>query len=151
MKTRMLILVIILLFTVSVSFAGGKISIEDTYGTWVNADYNEKGQYVKEIDHPDGTYVLYLKLTDTEPTWIGEKTIIDSWYDKEGNLWIKCTIFWEEERSSYEREVGGQSTSYRLYKYSDSGKVRESVWSYQDYPDEMSPIGGNYAIHYRQE
>ncbi len=151
MKSRMLILVIILLFTVSVSFAGGKISIEDTYGTWVNADYNEKGQYVKEIDHPDGTYDLYLKLTDTEPTWIGEKTIIDSWYDKEGNLWIKWTIFWEEERSSYKQPVGSNPNSYGLFKFSDSGKVRESVRSNKDYPDEMSPIGGNYAIHYRQE
>ena len=147
----MLILVIILLFTVSVSFAGGKISIDDIYGTWVNADYNEKGQYAKEIDHPDGTYDCYQKLTDTEPTWIGEKTIIDNWYDKEGNLWIKWTIFWEEERSSYKQPVGSNPNSYGLFKFSDSGKVRESVRSNKDYPDEMSPIGGNYAIHYRQE
>ncbi len=81
---------------------------------------------------------------------IGEKTIIGSWYDKEGNLWIKWTIFWEEERSSYKEPVGGDLYSYGLFKFSDSGKTRESVRSAQDYPDEMSLIAGNYAIHYRQ-
>ncbi len=151
MKTRTLILVIIFLVVISVLFAGKKISIEDTYGTWVNADYNTKGQMAKEIDYPNGTYAEYQQLTDTEPTWIGEKTIIDSWYDKEGNLWIKWTIFWDEEKSSYKKVVGGGGPWYGLFKFSDSGKVRESVRSNKDYPDEMSPIGGNYAIHYRQE
>jgi hypothetical protein len=151
MKARTLILVVILLLATFVLFAGKKISIEEAYGTWVNSDYNEKGQFAKEIDHPDGTYDLYQRLTDTEPTWIGEKTIKDSWYDKEGNLWIKWTIFWDEEKSSYKRAVGGGGTYYGLFKFSDSGKVRESVRSAQDHPDEMSPIAGNYAIHYRQE
>jgi hypothetical protein len=147
----MVALVIVVLLAVSVSFAGDKISIDDIYGTWINADYNTKGQMAKVIEHPDGTYDRYLKVTDPEPTWIAEKTITGSWYDEEGNLWVKCTYFFEEERSSYQREEGGKITYYGLYKFSDSGKVRESVWSVQDYPDEMSPIGGNYEIHYRQE
>ncbi|HUT65974.1 MAG TPA: hypothetical protein VMZ05_07470 [Spirochaetota bacterium] len=150
MKTRTYLSIFILLVAVLVLFAGKKISIEDTYGTWVNADYNEKGQMAKEIDHPDGTYDRYPKLTDTEPTWIAEKTITGSWYDEEGNLWVKCTYFFEEERSSFQYEEGSLLTYYGVYKFSDSGKIRESVWSVQGYPDEMSPIAGNYAIHYRQ-
>ncbi len=80
MKTRTLISVLIFIMAVLViaeSCATGqrahvnkKISIDETYGTWVNSDYNEKGQYAKEVDHPDGTYDLYQKLTDPEPMWI---------------------------------------------------------------------------------
>jgi hypothetical protein len=142
--------VISFLLAVSVSFAGDKISIDDIYGTWVNADYNTKGQMAKVIAHPNGIYDYYLKTTDPEPNWIGEETITGSWYDEEGNLWIKCEMFFEEERSSYKLAVGSTPYSYELYKFSDSGKVWEKVSSSQDYPDEMSPIAGNYAIYYRQ-
>jgi len=140
MKTRAFVLTIVLLIAVPLSFADDKISIDDIYGTWVNPDYNEKGQYAKWVDHPDGTYELYSVMDYPEPTYTGKETITGSWYDKEGNLWVRWT---------YLNTVG--EFGYGLYKFSDSGKVRESVWSESDYPDEMSPIGGNYSIHYRQE
>jgi hypothetical protein len=142
MKTRVLSLVVTMIFVVSISFAEDKITIEDTYGTWINSDYNVK-QYgrAKEINHPDGTAEWYYRVTDIEPGFTLKYTIKDSWYDKEGNFWIKCTFYTIEENS----------TSYMLFKFSNSGKIRESVWSGVKYPDEMSPIGGNYRIHYRQE
>ncbi len=140
MKSRMLILVIILLFTVSVSFAGGKISIEDTYGTWVNADYNEKGQFAKVINNPDGTYEMYNKDTDTEPVWKDKYTVTDSWHDRKGNLWVKSTFV---------NDVTGL-TGYKLSKYSKDGTTWENVWSAGDYPAEMSPIAGTHSILYRQ-
>jgi len=139
MKARMLLSVIILLLVFSLSFAGDKITIEDTYGTWINSDYNEVYKPAKSIYHSDGTYELYSKVTDTKPAVTGKNTITDSWYDKEGNLLIKN--IWVE--------VG--STGYGIIKCSDSGKVREYVWSGADYPDEVSPIAGNYWIQYRQE
>ena len=142
MKTRMLFVLIALLFVVSVSFAGDKITIEDTYGAWINSDYNtEKYGRAKEINHPDGTSEWYYRVTDIEPCYTLKYSITDSWYDKEGNFWIKCIFYTIEENS----------TSYMIFKFSDSGKVRESVWSGVKYPDEMSPIGGNYSIYYRQE
>ena len=141
MKTRILLLVLMLLFGISVSFAGDKITIEDTYGTWINSDYNEKYGRAKEIHHPDGTSEWYGKITNTEPGYTLKYTITDSWYDKEGNLWITYTWFSIEEGTS----------GYIIHKFSDSGKVREKVSSSQDYPDEMSPIAGNYSILYRQE
>jgi hypothetical protein len=148
MKTRTLIFVIVLLFALFVSFAGDKISIEDIYGTWVNSDYNENAYMGKAIEHPDGTYELFNKVTDTEPAWTRKEIITDSWYDKEGNLWISYTF---EEIYLYTVVDLPDFSGYGLYKFSDSGKVRENVWAQADYPDEMSPIGGNYSIHYRQE
>ncbi|MHA2218900.1 MAG: hypothetical protein ACXACY_23505, partial [Candidatus Hodarchaeales archaeon] len=61
MKTRMFvsILILALLFAVSVSFASDKIKIEDTYGTWVNSDYNTEVQFAKIICYADGTIAVY--------------------------------------------------------------------------------------------
>ena len=83
---------IVLFLAVSLSFGEDKISIDDIYGTWVNPDYNEKGQYAKIINNPDGTYEWYSKDTDTEPAWTGQHTITDSWHDRKGNLWVKSTL-----------------------------------------------------------
>jgi len=44
------------------------------------------------ILNPDQTDVGYAKETDTEPAWIAQYTITDSWYDNEGNLWIKREV-----------------------------------------------------------
>ena len=142
MKTRMLVVLIALVLSESVSLSDDEITFEDTYGTWINSDYNtETYGRAKEINHPDGTAEWYYRVTDIKPCYTPKYTIKDSWYDKEGNLWIKCTFFTIEENT----------TSYMIFKFSNSGKVRESVWSGAKYPDEMSPIGGNYRIHYRQE
>ena len=142
MKTRKLALLIVLLLMVSLSFADDKISIDDIYGIWINSDYN--GNYpprAKEIHHPEDTSEWYYRVTDSEPGYTFKYTRTDSWHDNEGNLWIKYTWYCNEDSTS----------GYMIIKLSDSGKTRESVYSEVKYPDEMSPIGGNYAIHYRQE
>jgi hypothetical protein len=142
LKIRTLVLGIILLFTVSVSLAGDKISIDDIYGTWINSDY-EWGVYEEVIIlNPDGTIVGYDMETDTEPEYTIQSTITDSWNDNEGNLWIE-----------YEGPgvgVFGDFYIYWLNKFSNKGTVWESVFSFVDYPDELSPIGGIYIIYYRQ-
>jgi hypothetical protein len=140
MKVRTLISVIILLLATFVLFAGKKISIDETYGKWVNSDYNEKGQMAKTINNPDGTCELYKKDTDTEPAWIWKYTVTDSWHDRKGNLWVKSTFVTEETGFS----------GYILSKYSKDGTAWENVWSAADYPAEMSPIAGTHSILYRQ-
>ncbi len=140
MKTRTLILVLILIMALLVFFAGKKISIDETYGTWVNSDYNEKGQSAKTINNPDGTYEWYSKDTDTEPAWIGKYTVTDSWHDRKGNFWVKSTFV----------TVDTGFSGYILSKYSKDGTTWEGVWSALDYPDEMSPIAGEHSILYRQ-
>jgi hypothetical protein len=46
--------------------------------------------------------------------------------------------------------VFGDFYIYWLNKFSKKGMVWESVFSFVDYPDELSPIGGIYTIYYRQ-
>jgi len=140
MKIITMFLGIALLFAVSVSFAGDKITIEDIYGTWVNADYNEKGQMAIVVINHDGTLLGYDKETSTEYYFKNDFTITDNWHDPEGNLWIKHIWVNNEENES----------GYALHKLSNSGKVKETIWSQIDYPDEISPIAGTYEIHYRQ-
>ena len=140
MKTRTLILVVILIFATLVLFAGKKVTIDVIYGTWVNSDYNEKGQFAKTINNPDGTYELYSKDTDTEPDWTCKFTVKDSWHDRKGNLWVKSTFVTDETGFS----------GYMLSKYSKDGATWENVWSAGDYPAEMSPIAGTHSILYRQ-
>ena len=141
MKTRMLVLLIALLVVVTLSFAGDKITINDIYGTWVNADYNEKGQAAKVISNSDNTFEFYNADIHTEPTWTAKITITDNWNDSEGNLMIKFIADWTESGA----------TSYYLSKHSNSGAVWEMVGSGVDYPEELSPIAGLYFILYRQQ
>ena len=140
MKTRALVMVIVLLIVVSLLFAEDKISVDNTYGTWVNSDYNEKGQAAKVVSNPDNTFEFYNTETHTETTWTAKITITDSWNDSEGNLWIKFIAYWNES----------DATSYYLSKHSNSGTVWEMVGSGIDYPKELSPIAGLYFILYRQ-
>ena len=144
MKIRTLFLVIILLFVISVSFAGNKITIEDTYGTWVNSDYNDKGIEAVAIMTSEGKIIRYNSEKDTEPYWTGNYTVVDSWYDSEGNLWLKRTF--DSDTHAREDFIG-----YELSKYSDSARVWEAVWKSSGYPTEMSLIAGTYEIRYRQE
>ena len=139
MKTRTYLLIIILLIASSVLFASKKIPVEDTYGTWVNSDYNETGQYAKIILNPDRTLERFFKVTDTEPYCKYKYTITDSWHDHKGNLWIKFSFITNSGR-----------TFYVLSQYNKSGTIMEWVDSEIDYPTEMSPIAGFYGIYNRQ-
>ncbi len=141
MKSRTLIFVVILIFATIVLFAGKKVTIDVIYGTWVNSEYNETGKDAKWIINPDGTYKAYRSEKDTDPAWTGNYTVTDSWHDRKGNLWIKRTF----DTVFLEDWIG-----YELSKYSNSGKVWEAVWQSSGYPTEISPLGGTYAIRYRQ-
>ncbi len=141
MKLRTLILVVILIFATFVLSAGKKISIEETYGTWINSEYNEKGIEALVVMTSDGKIARYNSEKDTDPLWTGNYTVTDSWYDRKGNLWIKRTF----DSDTHDDFIG-----YELSKYSNSGKVWEAVWQSSGYPTEMSPIAGTYEIRYRQ-
>jgi len=55
MKTRTVVLVIVLVLAASMSLAGKKISVDDLYGTWVNSDYNNHalnpGKQIKPVQY----------------------------------------------------------------------------------------------------
>ena len=143
MKTILLVAVIILLFVVTISFAEDQIRIEDSYGTWVNPDYNIANPAEVIICKPDSTLSGYAKATDTDIDWTLQYTITDSWYDEEGNLFVKYEGALDFAQQS--------SHAYFLNKFSENGDVWEMVWSGVKYPSEVSLIGGSYSIYYRQE
>lgn len=143
MKTKMFasIVILVLLFPISVSFASDNIKIEDTYGTWVNTDYNTKVQFAKIICYADGAIAVYEKESDTEPKWIGKCVITNSWCDLNGNLWIKREVTY--------KLTGQIVKSYWLEKYCNDCTKREYVWSNLVCPTELSQQKDKYAIHYR--
>jgi hypothetical protein len=140
-KSGTFIITTALLLTASIAFAEDMISLEDTFGTWINSDYNFSGQNAKIIVTPEGIVEEYRVDTDTEPIYRSKRTITASWHDSNDNLWMKCVLV--------ELDMGEKL--YELDKFSDSGRVWELVWRGSDFPVEMSPIGGSYEIHYRQE
>ena len=143
MKTRTsLSVIVLLLFAVSLLFAEDAISIDDIYGTWINPDYNDKGLQAKVVINPDNTSQWYKRVTDTtDPDYEAAITFTDSWYDEEGNLWIKYTAVWSPKGN----------ISYGLSMINQSGTVWEKVQSGVDYPEKLSPIAGTHSILYRQE
>ncbi len=147
MKTRTLVLVFLIMAVLIIfgSCATGqkahvdkKMSIEDIYGTWIS----NTARFAKVILYDDGTWELYEKATDTEPIYTAKMTITDSWYDQEGNLWVKMIIVGKTGDTVH--------IAYDLDKFHKSGIVWESVWAENDYPDDLSTTAGKYNILYRQ-
>ena len=138
-------IILVLIFIFAIFLTVGSYAIEQEknakgevlFGTWVNTDYNLKGQFAKNIINSDGTIKRFNTETDTEPICHGMYAVKDSWHDRRGNTWIK-----------FDYNTTGGMTFHVLSKYSNSGTVWEWVDSEIDYPTEMSPIAGNYSIYY---
>ena len=143
MKTRTLLLMMLLLFAVCFSFAEDNFSIKPLVGTWVNTDYNNK-------THKDGKWIIKSDFTldafddPTRTTVPKTFTIVidDSWSDAEGNLLYKLTF----KRAAWKR------ITYELWRLDSSQMVLESMWgSTVEHPEEIKVGHSSYSIHYRQE
>ena len=153
MKTRMFasILILVLLFVVSVSFAEDKTPVDQFFGTWVNEDYNEvRMQWEKVTLNPDGTFDYYNNSNDTKPFMSGTFILKDSWIDSEGNLWIL-----EDEYVGTYFE-GKKVSEYLINKISKSGTTLECISNNQKigrHPEEkdLNPNDSSYRVYYRQE
>ena len=152
MKTRNLILSVILIFAVLVllmSCATGKKAYvakenEEIYGTWVNTEYGtmEAAFWQKIINRSDGTSELYEGMADIAHA-TSKYIIIDKWTDSEGNIWYK--IIREFGEKAY-----GEKPYYELHKISNSGLIWEYVFSFDNYPTEIDSNHPYYLIYYRQ-
>ena len=143
MKTRMLILMIVLSILVSLSFAEDKTSIDPIIGTWVNTDYDKIFKFGKFIVKPD--YAIDAFDDPARTTVPATYTFIvdESWSDAEGNIYYKLTI----KRAGYGR------ITYELWKLDSSQTVLEMMGgTYSvEHPKEIKPGHASYSIHYRQE
>jgi hypothetical protein len=155
MKARMLVSILILVFTVLIvvgSCSTGKkayVAKEDEgfYGTWVNPDYDEGEHWGKLVLKP-GAFEWYTKTDSTHSTRYGETTITDKWTDSEGNIWYK----YMDTLTVY---GGSKDTNpkYGLVKIDKLANTFEIVASGIDYPTEIDPdsLLYTYRIYYRQE
>lgn len=118
-------------------------------GTWVNEEYggvsNMRSQ--KLVIFAEGRELDYRNIPDTEPEFEGRFTLERTWVDEEGSHWYKMRY-----RANYypyrETESWG---GYALTRVNAEGAVLEGVNAGAGYPEQMSVIGGDYGVYYRQE
>jgi hypothetical protein len=142
MRTRAIVLLLILLFSITFLFAeNGKkeISVKDFWdalsGTWVNTKFPGKLRWFEQklIVYPDGKFEYYPLITDKNPSRQGYYLIItEAWIDSEGVMWGKS------------RGV----MRYQLNKISESGNTWEFCECTDKYPTNMD--NHPYIIRYRQ-
>jgi hypothetical protein len=116
---------------------------EEYYGIWVNPEYNTRTIMAKALIKPDGTFIMYMKMTNDSWDDKGEFKINDKWTDANGDIWYKVT---------FETLFMPFTTYYELTKISKSGTVMESVFTINNYPDKIDSEDPRlyYRIRYRQ-
>ena len=149
MKSVALVVVLILFFMAPLLFAEdvkNAISEKEFFqvfsGTWVNEDYlGASDQRQKIINYSDGRWEEYNLITDDEYYHHGKYIMDDMWVDSNDDIWYQARSECLVHDTKY----------FVLGKISNFDTVWENVWSGVDYPSEVSLIGGNYRIYYRQE
>ena len=150
MKTRTLVLILILVFAVLIvlgSCATGKGSYKrdfkkDFIGTWINPEYNkwtESRLFAKLVIKSDSLMMAYDAETSEIPIEITMR-IDDRWTDINGFTYYKVFVEWS-----------GYLTIHELWCIDESKQTFELNWYRASYPDEINPKSGRYQIYYRQE
>jgi hypothetical protein len=68
--------------------------IDQTYGTWINSDYNYSGQNAKIIITPEGIVEEYNMVTTKDLIYRSKRSITESWYDGVRNITLGDTQHW---------------------------------------------------------
>jgi hypothetical protein len=156
MKTRALILILILILTVLIfsescatskkAYVSSEYVLKELTGTWYNEEYENPTitAWPKYIVRSDGSFEECKEFSgSTEPNCRPGKYIsIDkAWTDLKGNIWYEA---------KYKFDWMDQEFCYEIGKISNEGKVVESVWSFIELPTEVDSENINYEIYYRQ-
>lgn len=147
-RWKMLSALMLLTLANCITTQKANLSVEALVGTWINGEYAEIGvsYSAKEVVTSDGVLKSYDQLTDTKQRNTYQLSIVDSWYDENGDIWFKCV--WE--RIGAAAEVDTIDFYYSLNKLSSAGTVWECCWKASDYPTELSQLAGGYTVHFRQ-
>ena len=150
MKTRTLVSILILVLAVLIISEGyaseKKVSKQDykfVSSTWINEEYNSHAFPARWELHRDGTFDGYNRISDTGKKYTGYYVIVDKWTDSEGNIWYKMHV-------GYGPIDEGPPSAYELDKFSESGKVWESISDNSAFPTEIDESHAKYHIYYRQ-
>jgi hypothetical protein len=140
------VLVICLCFLVPILAAVAQAD-DPGIGTWVNEKYDGTWYTPAKIELlPDGRELDYLRISDTTPEWEMQNASGEEWIDSEGNYWFKGQGIWVDYGTNQ-----NEQKFFILSKINASRTVLESATSQSDYPEELSPVGGQYSIWYRKE
>jgi hypothetical protein len=124
------------------------LSIEDLAGTWINEEYDDiaSPESAKVVVTADGVLTTYYRIADKKVRSTFEISIVESWYDENGDIWFKSV--WE--RIGALAEVTHTNIYYSINRLSNSGTVWERCDQASDYPTELSQIAGALRIHFRK-
>ena len=113
-------------------------------GTWVNMEYGVSNHPQKVVCYHWGSYDIFMRATDTNPSYKGANTIVAKWVDKEGNTWTK--MYWRENWTT--------TVHFELDRFSKNGTVYELCYDPFDFPTEddvkSKNLAKNYKIFFRQ-
>lgn len=147
MRLRSFHLFIILILVIPVIVTGGskrKASVDDVHGEWFTIDYSEAlpSPPAKVICSIDGTLSEYSNLSSNEPQDRGTFSIIESWVDEQGNLYLKVNCAYEKPDSIH--------NTFDLWKLDSSGTVWELNRSLTDFPSKIDRTDPSYMLFNRR-
>jgi hypothetical protein len=120
------------------------------FGTWINEEY-EYNNY-KLIYNSDGKAFVYSKWAKV-PDYECRFTIEKTWTDEKGYTYYKTLEIWSTIPFDDSRSLNsdlGPWRSFAVHRINPSGDTKEIVSSADGYPEEFSPVSGDYGVHYRQ-
>lgn len=145
---KILSALVLLVLAGCVTTPTANLTIEDLACTWANEEYDHIASPIsaKVVITADGIARTFDLIADTKVRSTYELSIVESWYDENGDIWFKSV--WE--RIGAVAEVTPTNIYYFLNKLSNSGTVWESCEKTSDYPTELSRLAGSLMIYFRR-
>jgi hypothetical protein len=126
--------------------AGSKkeASLDNLYGEWITIDYGEgaHSKPAKVICSVEGVITEYSSILSSKPDNSATFSVVESWVDSQGNLYLKVNCNYSEPGSAH--------STFDLWKLDSSGSVWEFNRNLTDFPDTIDPNNPSYMIFNRQ-
>lgn len=147
-RWKILSALVLLALATCVSTQTADLAIDDLAGTWTNEEYDHIASPIsaKVVITADGVMKTFDLIADTKVRSTYKLSIVESWYDENGDIWFKCV--WE--RIGPKGEVSKTKIYYTRNRLSGSGAIWESCGKASDYPNELSKLAGSLMIYFRQ-
>ena len=147
MRKRSLLISIMLVLVLPVIVTGGSkrsVSVDDVRGEWYTVDYNNAhpSPPAKVICGLDGTISEYPNLSSKEPQDRGTFSIIDSWVDEQGNLYLKVNCKYEKPESVH--------NTFDLWKLDRDGTIWELNRNLTEFPSRIDRTDPSYMLFNRR-
>ncbi len=147
MRKRVIYLLNVVIVIAPIIFGAGskkESSLGDLYGEWFSVDYNEEApsKPARVFCSIDGVITEYQSLFSSGPSNRATFSVVDSWVDSQGNLYLKVHCNYSEP--------GSEHSTFDLWKIDSSGSVWEFNRKFTDFPDEIDSHDPSYMIFNRK-